>query len=238
LWYPPLVNIDSLNYIDQGGNSRSLTPGTDFQVDPVSEPAIIQPLPNQLWPLTMRGVKNAVQIQYTSGYETNAGLEPETLIVAHPTPPLQVASYTLGLTIPEPLVLALKMLVLHWYQNRDIIVITPGAGGVHQPLPQHIMDLIADYSAKDYSIRYYPREVQAGNNASEPVDLATAKLFCRITTTLDDDFVSGLIVAARRHLERATWRSLTKKKFLQVLDHFPSHFWPGQHMDLYSHSSY
>lgn len=221
LWYPPLVSIDSLTYIDQGGSSQSLTPGTDFQVDPVSEPAIIQPLPHQIWPLTLYGVKNAVQIQYTAGYETNTALEPETLAVAHPTPPEQVASYTVDLTIPEPLVLAVKMLVLHWYQNRDIIVITPGAGGVHQPLPQHIMDLIADYMVKDYSIRYYPREVQAGNNSSEPVSLTDAKAFCRITTILDDDFVTGLIVAARRHLERATWRSLTKKKWLQVLEVFP-----------------
>lgn len=242
LWYPPLVSVDSITYIDQAGNPQTLAAGTDFQVDPFSEPAIIQPLPNALlWPLTMRGVKNAVKILYTAGYETDSSeriagesvattvTEPENLTVPVGSPAKEVATYTLDLTIPEELVLAIKQLVLHWYQNRDIIISTPGAGGQHQPLPQHILDLIADYSAKDFAIKYYPREVAvASASEHEPVTLASVKLFCRITSTSDDDFVTSLIRAARRHLEKSTWRSLVKKQYLQGLDHFPGHVWPGQ----------
>jgi len=250
LWYPPLVSVDSVTYIDQNGDPQTLVEGTDFQVDPESEPAIIQPLPNTLWPITMRGVKNAAQILYTAGYEVDSSerisgestasnvTEPEVLTVTAPSPPKQVSSYTLDLTIPEELVLAIKQLVLHWYQNRDIIIATPGAGGQHQPLPQHINELLADYMQHDFSARYYPREVTLDDSADEPVTLASAKQFCRVTSTADDTFITTLIRAARRHLERQTWRSLVKKQYLQSLDHFPGHIWPGTAISLYGNEYY
>jgi hypothetical protein len=250
LWYPPLVSVDSLTYIDQSGNPQTLTAGTDFQVDPESEPAIIQPLPNQIWPFTMHGVKNAVQVVYTAGYETGSAervtgesdsamiSEPEYLPVAAPNPPMQVAAYRLNLTIPEELVLGVKQLCLHKYQNRDLIISTPGAGGKHEPLPEHIEETIADYMQKDFTASYYPREVESALLEPEPVSRASVKAFCRITTTNDDNLIDTLIVASRRRLERATWRSLKKKQYLQSFDQFPCHIWPGTRPNLYEHNYY
>ena len=45
---------------------------------------------------------------------------------------------------------------------------------------------------------------------SEPVTLSEAKLWCRVVSafTADDTMISGLIVAARQHIERTTNRAL------------------------------
>jgi len=235
LWYPPLVAVTQLSYIGQDGQSRNLVAGTDFQFDPASEPGIIQPLPGEVWPLTLRHAKSAVQIFYIAGYETRSDdriageaedanvHEPESLTVDAIDPPRQVITYELDLTIPEPLVLAVKQLVLHWYQNRDLVIAQPGAGGKFTPLPQHVLELIEDFVSKDLSITYYPRQIQTEVNEEEPVTVDSAKDFCRITSSDDDTFVATLIRSARIHIEKNTWRSLIKKSFVQSLDGFPRH---------------
>ena len=45
----------------------------------------------------------------------------------------------------------------------------------------------------------------------EPVTLAEAKNYCRVTTTADDDLITMLITEARQAIEKATGLSLTSK---------------------------
>lgn len=55
----------------------------------------------------------------------------------------------------------------------------------------------------------------------EPVTLAEAKLHSRVDTTADDDYITALIVAARRSIEDMTNLALVEQTWDWVLDAFP-----------------
>ena len=64
--YPPLVSVDSIKYIDTGGDEQTLD--TDYyRVDTVSEPGRITEAYGYSWP-SIRDVTGAVTVTYTSGY--------------------------------------------------------------------------------------------------------------------------------------------------------------------------
>lgn len=60
--------------------------------------------------------------------------------------------------------------------------------------------------------------------ASEPLDLATAKLHCRVDGTDDDALITALIVAAREQAEHETGRALITQTCELVHDAFPEAF--------------
>lgn len=60
--------------------------------------------------------------------------------------------------------------------------------------------------------------------ASEPLDLATAKLHCRVDGNDDDTLITALIVAAREQAEHETGRALVTQTWELVHDAFPSAF--------------
>ncbi len=157
LWYPPLTKEISIKYIDIDGAEQTLTSGADFQVDFAGEPGRVAPLPSQFWPQTKWGALNAVRIFYTAGYEVNSNLrppsdaldtgvtEPETDTVTTPGDN-QVSTLDVDRTIPNDISLAIKELVIHWYQNRAPVVTIAGAGGVHQILPWHVEKILDDWT--------------------------------------------------------------------------------------------
>lgn len=64
--YPPLISVDSFQYIDTDGALQTLA--TDqYAVHDEYEPAFIIPAWQVTWP-TIRGVPNALQILFTAGY--------------------------------------------------------------------------------------------------------------------------------------------------------------------------
>mgnify|MGYP000645739395 CR=1 FL=1 len=56
----------------------------------------------------------------------------------------------------------------------------------------------------------------------EPVTTAEARAHCRIDTTDDDTLLSGLIKAAREHVELITWSSISQQTIDLWLDGWPS----------------
>jgi uncharacterized phiE125 gp8 family phage protein len=60
--------------------------------------------------------------------------------------------------------------------------------------------------------------------ATEPIDLATAKLHCRVDGTDEDTLITALIVAAREQAEHETGRALVTQTWEQVHDSFPEAF--------------
>lgn len=60
--------------------------------------------------------------------------------------------------------------------------------------------------------------------ASEPLDLATAKLHCRVDGSDDDALIAALIVAAREQAEHETGRALVTQTWELVHDAFPEAF--------------
>ncbi len=97
---PPLVSVTSIVYTDVNGNAQTLAT-SEYTVDTRREPAEIVPAWGKSWPST-REVPNAVVIRYVAGYGDDPGL------------------------VPEALKLAAKMLIGHWYENRESVVIGQG----------------------------------------------------------------------------------------------------------------
>ena len=60
--------------------------------------------------------------------------------------------------------------------------------------------------------------------ASEPLDLATTKLHCRVDGNDDDALITALIVAAREQAEHETGRALVTQTWELVHDAFPEAF--------------
>lgn len=56
---------------------------------------------------------------------------------------------------------------------------------------------------------------------SEPLEIADAKLHCRVDDSADDALLTALIVAARRLAEAQTGRALITQTWKQTFDEFP-----------------
>src|SRR5574337_676117 len=75
LFYPPLISVEKIDYVSSvDGTIKTINSGTDFQVDPATEPGRIFPLPGQYWP-SVTYCANAVAIYFTAGYEVKSSLE-------------------------------------------------------------------------------------------------------------------------------------------------------------------
>lgn len=94
---PPLSSVTSLKYYDTDGVLQTLVEDTDFEVDTDAEPGRIIPYYGTTWPTTRQRTK-AVQLTYVAGYASAA-------------------------VVPKPTVQAILLLVGHWYENRESVVV-------------------------------------------------------------------------------------------------------------------
>jgi uncharacterized phiE125 gp8 family phage protein len=83
LLVPPLLEVGTVSYIDEDGETQVLVDGTDYLVDAFSEPARITPAYGEDWPAT-RNQNNAVTVIFTAGYAISciAVAEADTLAPA------------------------------------------------------------------------------------------------------------------------------------------------------------
>ena len=89
----PVIDITSINYIDQNGASQALT-SLDFELDVISHPArLTSSTSASFWPSTLL-TANAVTIVYTAGYANAAA-------------------------VPLGIVSGLYLVLGHLYANRD-----------------------------------------------------------------------------------------------------------------------
>jgi uncharacterized phiE125 gp8 family phage protein len=89
---PPLKSVTSIKYIDVNGVQQTLAASV-YKVDTQSEPGRIVPAYNQSWP-GIRGDINSVEVIYEAGYGAAAA-------------------------VPERIKAAIKLLVGHYYVNRQ-----------------------------------------------------------------------------------------------------------------------
>jgi hypothetical protein len=162
LLYPPLISVEKITYIGTDQQEHDLISGQDFQVDPASQPGRIFPLAGGTWPACFYCV-NAVRIFFTAGYETQSTetsadqidnpsvTEPETEQVQTIPADGQVASYLIDRTLPRSLALAVKQLVVHWYNTRDPIIAQAGGGGKFVTLPNHVEALLDSGRSIDFA---------------------------------------------------------------------------------------
>ena len=93
----PVQSIQSINYIPGTGGNYSLLDSSTYMLDTTSSPGIAYPAPNYYWPLNSYAQHNAVQINYTAGYDK----------------------------VPEPIKVAIRMMVTFWYENKADAVNVP-----------------------------------------------------------------------------------------------------------------
>ena len=94
---PSCVSVQSITYIDQTGTQQTLSPSA-YYADTSSEPARIVPVPGTFWPYTQAYLPSSVKVLYVAG------------------------SYGDGVTVntcPQTVVMAILLLVAHYYQNRE-----------------------------------------------------------------------------------------------------------------------
>jgi len=76
--YPPLASVETVKYLDAADALQTFS-NTYYKVDTEAKPGRIIIKWAEVWPswpiISQNG--NAVQIDYTAGYETAAGIEPE-----------------------------------------------------------------------------------------------------------------------------------------------------------------
>jgi uncharacterized phiE125 gp8 family phage protein len=117
----PLAGVTSIVYIPEiGGGPVTLDPAA-YIVDTYPEPGRIALAFGYIWPIILPRV-NAVTVTFTAGYAD----------AAH---------------VPERHKLAIKLLVQHWYENREPVATS---GGVPKEIPKSLQWLIEGSSARSF----------------------------------------------------------------------------------------
>lgn len=109
---PPLQSVSSIVYYDSEGASNTLASSV-YDVDTDSEPGRVVLAYGQSWPSTTLRPMNPVQVTY-------------------------VAGYGLAASVPPHLVQMIKLLVSHWYENREPVVV----GSITANIPLAVDSLI------------------------------------------------------------------------------------------------
>lgn len=111
----PLQSITSVKYTDNDGVQQTVDSG-DYDVDINIEPGRIIPSFGNVWPST-RYQANSVEIEHIVGYG-NASAD-----------------------IPAQIIHAIKLLIGHWYENREEVV----TGTIATKLPDTVQFLLDRY---------------------------------------------------------------------------------------------
>lgn len=117
--YPafPLQTVTSINYIDVDGDSQLLATSV-YNVNTDDEPAEITLKFDQTWP-DIRTQDNAVTLVLVAGFGDAAS------------------------DVPESLEVAIKLLVGHFYENREATV----SGTILRPIPLGVKSILTAYKA-------------------------------------------------------------------------------------------
>jgi len=106
--------VQSITYRDTANAAQPLDPA-DYAVDAVSRPAQVYPAPLKSWPSTTC-TPGAVIIEWQAGWENPSD-------------------------VPEDLIHAMKLLVGHWDQNREAVVV----GSISTEVQIALDDLLAQF---------------------------------------------------------------------------------------------
>jgi len=94
----PLIAVDTFTYLDTAHLKYSLATPVDYLVDSDREPGRVVLPYGQVWPTRVLDTASPIQITYRAGY-------------------LDASQ------IPPPIIQAMLMLVAHWYENREAMVV-------------------------------------------------------------------------------------------------------------------
>lgn len=109
----PLASVTSINYVDGAGASQLLA-SNQYVVDGTGAIGRITPAYDVTWP-TVRAQKSAITVRFVAGHASEA--------------------------VPDPIRQAILLLIGHWYENREAVVI----GATPSEVPLAVGSLIAPY---------------------------------------------------------------------------------------------
>jgi uncharacterized phiE125 gp8 family phage protein len=113
---PPLVSVTSVKTTDSAG-VEATWPATKYQVITQGSPGRIVPAYGESWPSTTLRAANGIAVRYVAGYGDADD-------------------------VPEQYKQAMLLLIGHWYENREAVVV--GAGLAATPLPMGFDSLLID----------------------------------------------------------------------------------------------
>lgn len=93
----PVISVDSLKYLNSEGVETTLS-SSEYQIFLTSDTALIKPAYDKKWPLYRCNQYDSVVVEFTSGYDDIGN-------------------------IPSDLRHALLLILGHWYENRESVVI-------------------------------------------------------------------------------------------------------------------
>ncbi|GEO27030.1 hypothetical protein AAC03nite_28150 [Alicyclobacillus acidoterrestris] len=98
LLMPPIQSVESISYTDHTGSTTTLDPSA-YVVDIDSEPGRVVPAYGSPWPIVQLQPVNGVRVRYVAGY---GGAD----------------------AVPKSVKQAMQMLVAHWYENREAVIVS------------------------------------------------------------------------------------------------------------------
>jgi uncharacterized phiE125 gp8 family phage protein len=117
---PPFQSItgdsDGITYLDEQRDAQTLSTSL-YQADTASEPGRVALEPDQSWPSLEPGRLNAAAVTWTAGYGAA------------------------GSDVPDPIKQSMLLLVGHWYEHREEVVM----GGIPQKVPMAAESLLWAY---------------------------------------------------------------------------------------------
>jgi uncharacterized phiE125 gp8 family phage protein len=119
--YPPLQAVNSISY--QVGNETILLPSSAYRVSTISVPGKIVLIDGFSWPTDKLVEVDGIQIEFIAGWNSAEA-------------------------VPEPIKLAMKLLIGHWYENREEVSV--GAGLSMTQIPFGVASLISDYRVWEF----------------------------------------------------------------------------------------
>jgi hypothetical protein len=123
LFYPPVINVQGIRFIDGNGEPQTLQQDVDFVLDRNTYPARIFPIPGQFWPPNYY-TPNSCEIDFTAGYVARSALVGNNYDThdVEANPPGQQPDSIVPVAIPHALVRLMLVLINRWYDNRDTSV--------------------------------------------------------------------------------------------------------------------
>ena len=126
----PVTSVTHVKYVGADGVLATLA-ASSYQVDTHSVPARIVPAYGAVWPTLKPGELNAVLVEYVAGYAAGAG---------SPTDHAE--------NVPAAAKAAIKLLVGHWYENREEVVL----GAPPSTLPMAVKALLGPLEIRDFTL--------------------------------------------------------------------------------------
>lgn len=124
---PPLISVSSIQYYDNDDNLQTWS-SSEYVVDTDSFLGEVYPGRNYTYPVA-RDFPKSVIITFVAGY-ANSGASPVDLAD----------------NVPEPIKQAIKILVAHWYENREPII----TGTIVADVPISYSALIMPYRVIEF----------------------------------------------------------------------------------------